>query len=163
MEFQPFALTARETKRVDVDLNIAAQATSVTVEALPVVQTDVSNIAETKGTLELTDLPVAITTRSFGSTSAFSTLTAQPGLQTDGYNIMVAGAGPSQISISIELGAKNTSHVSDIFSVVRLSLDVLVLDCPCLERDSSAPIGEGKPITKAVPSHLLRFPVLKTS
>src|SRR6202040_2783881 len=50
------------------------------------------------------------------------------------------------------LGAKNTSHVSDIFLVVRLALDVLVLDCPCLERDSSAPIGEGKPITKAVPS-----------
>src|SRR5260370_1665790 len=49
------------------------------------------------------------------------------------------------------LGAKNTSPVSDIFLVVRLALDVLVLDCPCLERDSSAPIGEGKPIPQATP------------
>jgi hypothetical protein len=50
------------------------------------------------------------------------------------------------------LGAKNTSHVSDIFRVVRLVLDVPVLDCPCLERDSPALTGEGKPITKTVPS-----------
>ena len=50
------------------------------------------------------------------------------------------------------LGAKNTSHVSDIVFVVRRDLEALVLDCPCLERDSSALIGEGKPITKAVPS-----------
>lgn len=102
MEFQPFDLTARETKRVDVDLAVAAQATSVTVEVLPVIQTDVSNITETKGSLELTDLPVAITTRSTGSTSAFSTLTAQPGVQTDGVQIIVAGATPSQISSSID-------------------------------------------------------------
>src|SRR5258706_13693896 len=47
------------------------------------------------------------------------------------------------------LGAKNTSHVSDIFRAVRLGLDVPVLDCPCLEPDSSALLGEGKPITKA--------------
>ena len=50
------------------------------------------------------------------------------------------------------LGAKNTSHVSDIFRAVRLALDVLVLDCPCLEPDSSALIGEGNPMTQAVPS-----------
>ena len=73
-------LSARETKHIDLDLKVAAQATTVTVEAIAVVQTDASNIAETKGSLELTDLPVAITTRASGSTSAFSTLTAQPGL-----------------------------------------------------------------------------------
>ena len=50
------------------------------------------------------------------------------------------------------LGAKNTSHVSDIFRAVRLALDVPVLDCPCLERDSPALTGEGNPIAKAVPS-----------
>ena len=50
------------------------------------------------------------------------------------------------------LGAKNTSQVSDVFRVVRLALDVPVLDCPCLEWDSSALIGESRPITKAVPS-----------
>jgi len=55
------------------------------------------------------------------------------------------------------LGAKNTSHFSDIVRVVRLALDVLLLDCPCLERDSSALIGEGKPITKVVPSASARI------
>ena len=50
------------------------------------------------------------------------------------------------------LGAKNTSQLSDIFRVVRLVLDVLVLDCACLERDSSALLDKGKPIRKAVPS-----------
>src|SRR5258708_29843056 len=50
------------------------------------------------------------------------------------------------------LGAKNTSQLSEAFRVVRLAWDVLVLDCPCLERDSSALIDEGKPIRKAVPS-----------
>jgi hypothetical protein len=101
--YQPFDLAARQTVRIDVDLKVASQATSVTVEAVPVVQTDVSNISESKGNLQLTDLPVAIGTRSSGSTSAYSTLTAQPGLQIDNANnIMVAGAGPSQLSISID-------------------------------------------------------------
>ena len=50
------------------------------------------------------------------------------------------------------LGAKNTSHLSEVFRVVRLALDVPVLDCPCLELDSPALTGEGNPITKAVPS-----------
>lgn len=102
-QYQPFDLTARATERVDVDLKLASQATSVTVEAVPVVTTEVSNIAETKGSLELIDLPVAITTRSTGSTSAFSTLTAQPGVQADNAgNISVAGTMPAQISVSID-------------------------------------------------------------
>jgi hypothetical protein len=101
--YQPFELTARATERIDIDLKVASQATSVTVQAAPVVTTDVSNIAETKGSLELIDLPVAITTRSTGSTSAFSTLTAQPGVQTDNAgNISVAGAMPTQLSFSID-------------------------------------------------------------
>ena len=41
-------------------MKAATQAESVTVEAGAVVQTEASNIAETKGGLELTDLPVAI-------------------------------------------------------------------------------------------------------
>jgi hypothetical protein len=103
---EPFDLDARQTRRIDVDLQVATQAATVTVEAQAVVQTDVSNVAETKGTLELTDLPVAIGTRSSGSTSPYSTLTAQPGVQidngTNGGNIMVAGAGPSQLSVTID-------------------------------------------------------------
>ncbi len=101
--FQPFDLGARETKRIDVDLKVASTATTVNVVAVPVVQTDVSNVAETKGSLELNDLPVAVYTRSQGSTSAFSTLTAQPGVQIDNLNnIAVAAATPSQVSVTVD-------------------------------------------------------------
>ena len=67
------------------------------------IETDTSSVAETKGSRELVDLPVAITTRSQGSTSAMSTLTAQPGVQTDASgNISVAGTLPTQLSMSID-------------------------------------------------------------
>ena len=81
-QFKPFDLTARATVRIDIDLQVSSQVTTVNVEAVSVVQTDSSNVAETKGSLELTNLPVAIGTRSAGSTSAFSTLTAQPGCRS---------------------------------------------------------------------------------
>ncbi len=102
-ESQTFTLDARATVRLDMDLKVASQATTVNVEAVSIVQTDASNVSETKGSLELTNLPVAITTRSQGSTSAFSTLTAQPGVQIDNNNnIIVAGATPSQISLTVD-------------------------------------------------------------
>jgi Carboxypeptidase regulatory-like domain len=103
--FSSFELGSRETKRLDANLNLATQTQTVNVESSmgAVIQTDSSNVAVTKGSLELTNLPVAITTRSSGSTSAFSTLTAQPGVQTDSAgNISVAGATPSQLSITID-------------------------------------------------------------
>lgn len=106
LEYQEFSLDARDQKRVDGNLKVATAASSVTVEAESLVQTDASNVAETKGSLELNDLPVAIGTRSSGSTSAFATLTTQPGVQIDngpnGGQISVAGAGPSQLSVSID-------------------------------------------------------------
>ena len=100
----PFDLGARQTQRVDIDLQLASQSQAVTVEAaVSVVTTDASNVAETKGSLELNDLPVAIGTRASGSTSAFSTLTAQPGVQTDANNnISVAGSLPSQTTFSVD-------------------------------------------------------------
>ena len=103
--FAAFDLGARETRRVDADLKIASQTTTVDVESTAgaALQTDTSNIAETKGSRELVDLPVAITTRAQGSTSAMSTLTAQPGVQTDpNGNISVAGTLPAQLSMSID-------------------------------------------------------------
>jgi hypothetical protein len=103
-EFKAFDLGGRETKRVDAEVEIASQTTTVNVESsAAVVESDTSSIAETKGSRELVDLPVAITTRSQGSTSAMSTLTAQPGVQTDtNGNISVAGTLPSQLSMSID-------------------------------------------------------------
>lgn len=102
-ESQTFTLDARATVRLDMDLRVASQATTVNVEAVSIVQTDASNVSETKGSLELTNLPVAIATKSQGSTSAFATLTAQPGVQIDNNNnITVAGATPSQISLTVD-------------------------------------------------------------
>jgi hypothetical protein len=103
-EFNAFDLGGRETKRLDAELAIASQITTVNVEASAgTIEADTSSIAETKGSRELTDLPVAITSRSTGSTSAMSTLTAQSGVQTDANgNISVAGSLPSQLSMSID-------------------------------------------------------------
>jgi hypothetical protein len=119
-EYQAFDVAARATLRIDVDLKVASQATTVTVEDVAVVQTDASNISETKGSLELTDLPVAIATRSSGSTSAYSTLTTQPGVQIDNANsIQVAGAGPSQLSVTVDgissIGPGTLGALSEMF------------------------------------------------
>jgi Carboxypeptidase regulatory-like domain len=122
-EYQAFDVAARATMRIDIDLKVASQATSVTVEAVAILQTDASNVAESKGSLELTNLPVAIATRSSGSTSAYSTLTAQPGVQIDnsanGGTMMVAGAGPSQLSFTIDgissVGPGTLGALSEMF------------------------------------------------
>jgi len=119
-EYQAFDVAARATVRIDIDLKVASQATTVTVEAVAVVQTDASNVAESKGSLELTDLPVAIATRSSGSTSAYSTLTGQPGVQIDNANsIQVAGAGPSQLSVTVDgissVGPGTLGALSEMF------------------------------------------------
>jgi hypothetical protein len=105
LEFTVFDLGARETKRLDAALKVATQIQTVNVEssAGPMVQTDTSNIAETKTGRELVDLPIAIASRGTGSTSPITTLTTQPGVQIDSAgNISVAGAIPSQLSISID-------------------------------------------------------------
>jgi Carboxypeptidase regulatory-like domain len=119
-EYQAFDVAARQTVRIDIDLKVASQATSVTVEAVAVVQTDASNVAETKGSLELINLPVAIATRSSGSTSAYSTLTTQPGVQIDNENnIAVSGATQSQLSFSIDgissVGPGQLGALSELF------------------------------------------------
>jgi len=107
--FQPFVrqleLTARETMRLDGQMAVAGQTQTVNVEAsgAPAINTEVSNIAETKSGRELIDLPVAIATRASGSTSPISTLTTQPGVQTDASgNISVAGTKPTMLSVSLD-------------------------------------------------------------
>jgi len=104
-DFSQFDLLARESRRLDATLKIGTQAQAVDVQAtdVPDVQTDTSNIGETKTGRELVDLPVAIATRGAGSTSPISTLTTQPGVQTDANgNISVAGGNSSQLSITID-------------------------------------------------------------
>jgi hypothetical protein len=104
-QFAQFDVLARESRRLDAVLKLATQAQSITVETStgPPIQTDTSNIAETKTGRELVDLPVAIATRGAGSTSPISTLTTQPGVQTDqSGNLSVAGGNPSQLSVTID-------------------------------------------------------------
>ena len=91
-------LAARDTVRVDANLTVAAQTSTVMVNASAeaVVTTDVSSISTAKTGRELVDLPVAIASRGSGSTSPISTLTTQAGVQTDASgNLSVGGAKPS--------------------------------------------------------------------
>jgi len=72
-------LTARETRRMDATLKPGAETQTVIVidDPEPVITTDVSSLAETKIGDELVELPVAIYSRSTGSTSPISTLTTE--------------------------------------------------------------------------------------
>jgi hypothetical protein len=115
-------LLARQTARIDGHLPVASQTESVNVEvaAAPVINTEVSNLSETKQGRELVDLPVAITTRGTGSTSPMSTLTTQPGVQTDAAGgISVSGAKPSMLSMSIDgissMGPRTAGPLVEMF------------------------------------------------
>src|ERR1700752_2499545 len=72
--FAGIELTARQEIRIDAVLSLATQAQAVLVveAAAAPINTEVSNIAETKLGRELNDLPVAIASRATGSTSAFT-------------------------------------------------------------------------------------------
>jgi hypothetical protein len=121
-EFTAFDLEAREAKRLDAELKVASQSTTVNVEssAGSAVQTENSSISETKTGRELVDLPVAIATRGTGSTSPMSTLTAQPGVQIDtAGGVSVAGALPTQLSITIDglsvVGPRTDGPLTELF------------------------------------------------
>jgi len=114
-------LTARQTARVDAQMAVGGQTQSVNVQSeAAAIETEVSNIAETKTGRELVDLPIAIATRSSGSTSPMSTLTTQPGVQTDAAgNISVAGTKPSMMQMSIDgissMGARTSGPLTELF------------------------------------------------
>jgi hypothetical protein len=121
-EYTGIQLTARQTIRIDGTMKVATQAetVSVTAEAAPVINTEVSNIAETKTGQELVDLPVAVTARSAGSTSALTTLTSQPGVQIDANgNISVVGTKPAMLSASIDgissIGPRSSAVMAELF------------------------------------------------
>jgi hypothetical protein len=68
----------------------------------------------------LVDLPVAIATRGTGSTRPMSTLTAQPGVQTDpNGGISVAGNKPAMLSMSIDgissMGPRTAGPIVEMF------------------------------------------------
>jgi len=115
-------LLSRQTVRVDGALGLASQAQTVevSVQAEAPINTEVSNIAESKLGRELIDLPVALGSRASGSTSAFATLTTQPGVETDNSgNISVAGANIDMLSMSIDgistMSPRNSAPLSELF------------------------------------------------
>ena len=115
-------LTARETRRLDVVLKPGAENQTVMVmdNPLPVITTDVSNLAETKTGAELVDLPVAIYSRSTGSTSPISTLTTEAGVQTDDSGeLAVAGTTAALLSVTVDgissVGVEYSGPVNEMF------------------------------------------------
>lgn len=115
-------LLARETRRFDIALRPGAEAQTVIIreDFTPVITTDVSNLAETKLGDELVDLPVAIYSRSTGSTSPISTLTTEAGVQTDDSGeLAVAGATAALLSVTIDgissVGVEYSGPVNEMF------------------------------------------------
>ena len=103
-DFTGLVLQARETQRVDAKLVVGSASETITVgAAAAVVNTDTSNLAETRTGVELDELPLAISSRASGSTSPFATLTSQAGVQTDDTGALsVAGAKPSLLSVTVD-------------------------------------------------------------
>ena len=88
--------------------------------AAPVINTEVSNVAETKVGDELVELPVAIYSRSTGSTSPISTLTTEAGVQTDDSgNLAVLGTTAALLSVTIDgissVGVEYSGPVNEMF------------------------------------------------
>jgi hypothetical protein len=114
-------LAAKETVRVDGALSLASVASTVEVTtAAEVINSEVSTIAETKSGRELIDLPVAIASRAGGSTSPITSLTTQPGVQTDASgNLSVAGNKPSMLSVTLDgintQSSKNNAPIAELF------------------------------------------------
>jgi hypothetical protein len=116
------ALTARETRRLDARLKPGAESQTVVVTGnpTPVITTDVSGLAETKAGDELVELPVAIYSRSTGSTSPISTLTTEAGVQTDDSGeLAVDGTTAALLSVTIDgissVGVEYSGPVNEMF------------------------------------------------
>lgn len=121
-EFDDIDLESRETKRLDASLKLGATSETVTVEgnSAGVITTEVSNLSETKTGRELTELPVAVYSRSTGSTSPIDTLTTEPGVQVDDNNNMVIdGTTPALMSYTIDgissVSVENSGPINELF------------------------------------------------
>ena len=115
-------LSARESRRIEANMQLGASSQTVTVQEQleNVITTDVSNLAETKLGDELVSLPVAIYSRSTGSTSPISTLTTEAGVQTDDSgNLSVAGTTPALLSVTVDgissVGVEYSGPVNEMF------------------------------------------------
>ena len=119
--FDHLVLQARDTQRIDASLAIGAESQTVEVQAAgDVITTDQSSLASTKTGHELVDLPVAVYSRSNGSTSPILTLTTEPGVQVDdNSNLVVAGTTPALMSYTIDgissVNVENSGPINELF------------------------------------------------
>src|SRR3984957_5724511 len=119
--FDHLVLQARDTQRIDATLAIGAESQTVEVQAAgDVITTDQSSLATTKTGHELVDLPVAVYSRSNGSTSPILTLTTEPGVQVDdNSNLVVAGTTPALMSYTIDgissVNVENSGPLNELF------------------------------------------------
>jgi hypothetical protein len=121
-DFAEVHLLARETKRVDATLKVGTEAQTVEVSSnsVEVITTDTSSLATMKTGEQLVDLPVAIYAHANGSTSPISTLTTNPGVQTDDSgDLVIAGATPALISITLDgissVDVENSGPINELF------------------------------------------------
>ena len=104
-ETSNLVLLARETKRVDATLAVGSDIQTVEVQGATegVITTETATLASTKTGEQLVDLPVAIYSHANGSTSPISTLTTNPGVQTDDSgNLVIAGTTPALSSVTLD-------------------------------------------------------------
>ena len=119
--FDHLVLQARDTQRIDASLAVGSAAQTVEVQAAgDVITTDTSSLATTKTTHELVDLPVAVYSRSNGSTSPLLTLTTEPGVQVDdNSNLVIAGTTPALMSFTIDgissVDVENSGPIAELF------------------------------------------------
>ncbi len=119
--FDHLVLQARDTQRIDANLAVGAASQTIEVQAAgDVITTDTSSLATTKTTHELVDLPVAVYSRSNGSTSPILTLTTEPGVQVDdNSNLVIAGTTPALMSFTIDgissVDVENSGPIAELF------------------------------------------------
>ncbi len=119
--FDHLVLQARDTQRIDASLTVGSAAQTIEVQAAgDVITTDTSGLATTKTTHELVDLPVAVYSRSNGSTSPLLTLTTEPGVQVDdNSNLVIAGTTPALMSFTIDgissVDVENSGPIAELF------------------------------------------------
>lgn len=119
--FDHLVLQARDTQRIDASLTVGAASQTVEVQAAgDVITTETSSLASTKTGRELVDLPVAVYSRSNGSTSPLLTLTTEPGVQVDNNNnLVIAGTTPALMSFTIDgissVNVENSGPIAELF------------------------------------------------
>jgi Carboxypeptidase regulatory-like domain/TonB dependent receptor len=119
--FDHLVLQARDTQRIDATMVVGSAAQTVEVQAAgDVITTETSSLASTKTGHELVDLPVAVYSRSNGSTSPILTLTTEPGVQVDdNSNLVIAGTTPALMSFTIDgissVNVENSGPIAELF------------------------------------------------